>query len=121
MNLLTLQIGMTIKRGNIYLASLDPTIGNEISKTRPVVVLSNDINNEYSNTVTILPITSNVTRIYPFEVFIKMGLANLPKDSKVKADQIRTIDKTRLIKEIGSLPNNMVEQIEEAVRIHLLL
>lgn len=112
---------MIIKRGNIYLANLDPTVGNEINKTRPVVVISNDINNEYSNTVTVLPITSNVNKIYPFEVFIKNGVGNLPKDSKIKADQIRTIDRTRLIREIGSLPIEIVEQIEEAVRIHLLL
>lgn len=112
---------MTIKRGNIYLANLDPTIGNEISKTRPVVVLSNDINNEHSNTVTVLPVTSNVTKIYPFEVFIKMGTGNLPKDSKIKADQIRTIDKLRLVKEIGSLSDTIMKQIEEAMRIHLLL
>jgi mRNA interferase MazF len=49
---------MNIKIGNIYLANLDPTIGSEINKTRPVAVISNDINNKYSNTITILPITS---------------------------------------------------------------
>jgi mRNA interferase MazF len=98
---------MNIKRGNIYLANLDPSIGNEINKTRPVVVISNDINNQYGNTITVLPITSNTSKIYPFEVFIEKGTANLPKDSKIKADQIRTIDKTRLIKEIGSFPNEI--------------
>ena len=112
---------MNIKIGNIYLANLDPTIGSEINKTRPVAVISNDINNKYSNTITILPITSNTESIYPFEVFLEAGIANLPKDSKVKADQIRTIDKLRLIKEIGSLSANHLKEIEKAVRIHLLL
>jgi mRNA interferase MazF len=112
---------MIIKRGNIYLANLDPAIGSEINKTRPVIVVSNDINNQYSNTVTILPVTSNINKIYPFEVFIEKGVANLPKDSKIKADQIRTIDTSRLFKEIGTRPNTIVEQIEEALRIHLYI
>jgi mRNA interferase MazF len=54
-------------------------------------------------------------------VFLEAGISNLPKDSKVKADQIRTVDKLRLIKEIGSLSANHLKQIEEAVKIHLLL
>ena len=72
---------MTIKRGEIYLATLDPVIEREISKTRPVVVVSNDQNNKFSGTVTILPITSkNFNKIYPFEVLLKKGSANLPKN-----------------------------------------
>lgn len=111
---------MTIKRGEIYLAALDPVVGREISKTRPVVVVSNDINNEFSGTVTILPITSkNVSKIYPFEVFLTQGSGNLPKDSKVKADQIRTLDKIRLVKQIGKLEQKKIGEIEKAVEIHL--
>ncbi|MFC1815026.1 type II toxin-antitoxin system PemK/MazF family toxin [Thermodesulfobacteriota bacterium] len=66
---------MNIKRGEIHLVGLDPIIGREISKTRPVVVVSNDKNNEFSGTMTILPITSrNLQKIYPFEVFLNKGL-----------------------------------------------
>ncbi len=111
---------MNIKRGNIYLANLDPTQGSEINKTRPVVVISNDINNKYSNTITILPVTSNTASVYPFEVFLAEGTANLPKNSKVKVDQIRTIDKKRIIKEIRSLSLTIVKEIEESLKIHLL-
>ena len=65
---------MNIKRESIYVAALDPVIGKEISKTRPVVVVSNDINNQYSGTVTIIPITSkNLQKIYPFEVLLAKG------------------------------------------------
>ena len=92
---------MNIKRGKIFLASLDPAVGNEISKTRPVIIISNDINNKFSNTITVIPLTSNTSKIYPFEIFLKFGIANLPKDSKARTDQIRTIDKRRLVKEIG--------------------
>jgi mRNA interferase MazF len=111
---------MNIRRGEIYVAALDPVVGREISKTRPVVVVSNDKNNQFSGTVTVLPITSrNLKRIYPFEVFVSKGSGNLPKDSKVKADQIRTLDKARLVKEIGKLDQKEINEIERAMKIHL--
>ena len=111
---------MNIERGKIYLATLDPVVGKEISKTRPVVVVSNDKNNEFSGTVTILPITSgSLKKIYPFEVFLQKGAGNLPKDSKIKADQIRTLDKSRLVKQIGTLGQKEIVEIDKAVRIHL--
>jgi len=111
---------MTIKRGQICLASLDPAVGKEISKTRPVVIVSNDQNNEFSGTVTVLPITSkNVQRIYPFEVLLPKRTGKLPKTSKVKADQIRTLDKSRVVKSLGALGKKEMGEIDEAMRIHL--
>jgi mRNA interferase MazF len=111
---------MNIKRGEIYLATLDPVLGKEISKTRPVVIISNNKNNLFSGTVTILPISSqNLDKTYPFEVFLTKGSGNLPKNSKVKADQIRTIDKMRIIKFIGELKKNQIDDIEKAIKIHL--
>ncbi len=113
---------MNIKRGEIYLAALDPVMGREIAKTRPVVVVSNDKNNEFSGTVTILPLTSkNPQTVYPFEVFLSRGNANLPKDSKIKADQIRTLDKSRMIKNIGILDKKDLDAIDKAIKIHLAL
>jgi mRNA interferase MazF len=111
---------MTINRGEVHIAALDPVAGKEISKTRPVVVVSNDMNNRYSGTVTVLPVTSgNLDKIYPFEVSLPKGTGNLPKDSKVKADQIRTLDKARLVKRIGKLGDDEIREIEKAIRVHL--
>ncbi len=112
---------MSIKRGSIWLASLDPTIGSEIRKTRPVVVVSNDTNNANSDLVTILPVTSNTTHVFSFEVLLLKGVANLTKDSKIKADQIRTLDKSRLIKLIGMLPEASMIQTDKAMKLHLNL
>ena len=113
---------MNIKRGEIYLAVLDPVIGREIAKTRPVLVVSNDINNTHSGTVSILPITSQkVDKIYPFEVFLPKGTGNLPKDSKAKADQIRTLDQTRLVSQIGLISAQDMARAEMAIKIHLAL
>lgn len=111
---------MNIKRGDIYLAALDPALGREISKTRPVVIVSNDKNNAFSGTVTVLPISSqNLDKVYPFEVLLTKGTGNLPKNSKVKADQIRTIDRARIVKHIGALSGTQMKDIEKAVRLHL--
>lgn len=111
---------MIINRGDIFVASLDPTMGSEIAKTRPVVIVSNNKNNQFSPTVTVIPITSQISKkTYPFEVVLKKGTGNLPKDSKVKADQIRTLDKRRLARKIGALPDASLSQIEAALKIHL--
>ena len=111
---------MNINRGDLFLAGLDPVIGREIAKTRPVLVISNDINNRYAGTVTILPITSkNLDKIFPFEVFIPLGRGNLPKNSKIKADQVRTIDRKRLIKLLGKLNEGEMEAVDQAVKVHL--
>jgi len=113
---------MHIKRGDIFLAALDPVVGREIAKTRPVVVISNNINNKHGGTVTILPITSQKTnKTYPFEIYLPQGCGNLPKDSKAKADQIRTLDKTRLIKRFGQIDKVHIDLIEKAIKIHLSL
>ena len=113
---------MNIRRGRIYLAILDRVVGKEISKTRPVAIVSNDKNNEFSGTVTILPITSkNIQKIYPFEVLLSKGVGKLPKTSKVKADQIRTLDKSRIVKFIGTIRKQEMAEIEKAIKIHLAL
>jgi len=113
---------MNINRGDIFIAVLDPVIGHEISKTRPVVVVSNDKNNRYAGTITVLPITSqNLEKIYPFEFFLEKGAGNLPKNSKVKTDQIRTLDRKRLVKHIGTLEECVMISIDSAIKIHLSL
>ncbi|MGD1931483.1 MAG: type II toxin-antitoxin system PemK/MazF family toxin [Leptolyngbyaceae cyanobacterium] len=89
-----------MKRGEIYYADLNPTVGSEIAKRRPVLLVSNNANNRAASTVTILPITSNVSRVYPFEVLMQPEDSGLPKLSKVQAQQIRTIAMQRLEKAV---------------------
>jgi mRNA interferase MazF len=109
-----------MKRGDIHYVNLDPVAGNEVSKTRPAVIVSNDINNEFAGTVTILPLTSTVTgKNYPFQVTIKKGTANLTKDSRIKADQIRTIDRSRIDSYIGTLDDIIMKDVDSAILIHL--
>ena len=84
-----------MKRGDIYFAALDPTLGNEIKKTRPVLIVSNNQNNFASGTITIVPLTSNTNKVFSFEVFLAKSESGLPKDSKACCQQIRTISKQR--------------------------
>jgi mRNA interferase MazF len=107
------------KRGAIWFVSLKPAVGHEIGKTRPALVISNDRNNLFSETVTVLPITAKIEKIYPFEVFLPGEETHLPKDSKVKCNQIRTIDKKRLINFVSTLLPEKLEKVEKALLIHL--
>lgn len=111
-----------MKRGEIYYANLDPTIGSETAKRRPVLLVSNNANNRAANTVTILPITSNVTRIYPFEVLIQPQDSGLSKPSKIQAQQIRTISKQRIEGAVvGCLGEVVMQQVDAALKLHLAL
>lgn len=106
--------------GDIYDVNLDPVIGSEIGKCRPALIVSNDINNEFSQTVTVLPITGQPgKKQYPFEVLVPGGIAGLKVNSRIKANQIRTLDKQRLVNFRGSLPPIYIWQAEKALKIHL--
>jgi len=111
---------MNIKRGGIYLAVLDSVLGRKITKARPVIVVSNDMNNELSGTVTVLPIAScNTKKTYPFETYLPKKTGKVPRNSKVKADQFYTLDKARFVKFFGTASTDIMQQIERAIRIHL--
>jgi len=107
------------ERGEIYLVCLDPAIGSEINKTRPALIISNDINNQIAQTVTVIPITSNIEKIYPFETLLPSQESGLLKNSKAKCNQIRTIDKKRLVKSLGKASMENLKEIEKAIAIHL--
>ena len=109
-----------MRRGEIYYADLSPTVGSEINKRRPVLIVSNDANNLAANTVTVLPITSNMSRVYPFEISLSPRESGLPKPSKAQAQQIRTISKERLRGDaLGRLNAVLMRKAGDAMRLHL--
>ncbi len=115
-----------MRRGDIVLADLEPVRGSESSKRRPVVVVSNDGANERAaalgrGVVTIVPVTSNVARVLPFQVLITAGEGGLGRDSKAQAEQVRSIDVTRLASAIGRVPSELMLEVDEALRLHLSL
>ncbi len=97
-----------MNQGDIYLVNLDPVIQTEAGKTRPGVILSMNAMNHHSPRVIVAPITSTVTRVYPFEILVPAGTAGLSKDSKIMLDQIRSIDKKRLVRKLGSLNRELL-------------
>ena len=109
-----------MRRGEIYYADLSPTIGSEINKRRPVLIVSNDANNRAASTVTVLPITSNTSRVYPFEVLLPPRESGLPKPSKAQAQQIRIISKERLQgSAVGRISATLMRKADDALRLHL--
>ena len=103
------------KRGDVYWVALDPTIGTEIKKTRPAVVVSNNSCNSFGSRVVVLPLTSNVESIYPGEAAITVG----GKLARAIGDQIRSLDKTRLRGRIATLNADQLKAVDDAIRITL--
>ena len=111
---------MEIKRGDIVLVSLDPTIGSEQGKTRPALVIQNDIGNEFSPITIVAPITSKIySKEYPTNVEISSKESGLEKKSTVLLNQIRAIDKKRIIKKINNLNNELMTKVNMAIKVSL--
>ena len=109
-------------RWEIHLVNLDPTIGSEQGKTRPVLIISDDDINAILPVINILPITSfkDGRRIYPNEVFLSKAQSGLDKDSIVLCYQIRTVDKKRFIKKLGDVKNDTLQsEIIDALSFQL--
>jgi mRNA interferase MazF len=108
------------KRGDVWLANLDPVIGSEQGKTRPVVIIQNDVANEYSPVVIVAAITTAMgPKEYPTEVRVTAPEGGLKRDSVILLNQIRTIDKRRLIERWGKLTSQTMEKVDEALKISL--
>ncbi len=111
---------MVVRRGDVFYADLNPVIGSEQGGIRPVVVVQNDIGNKYSPTVIVAAITSKIKKAkLPTHVEIKSTESNLETDSVILLEQVRTIDKRRLQRQITHLDIEMVEKINDALQISL--
>ncbi len=112
---------MSIKQFEIWIADLNPQIGTETGKTRPVLIIQTDLLNKIPHLSTIVcPITTNIHKESQIlRVHLKKGQADLHEDCDIMIDQIRAIDNKRLIKRIGKLPNDLVDQIKENLSIVL--
>ncbi|RQW08939.1 type II toxin-antitoxin system PemK/MazF family toxin [candidate division KSB1 bacterium] len=106
-------------RGEVYLVNLDPTIGSEIKKTRPAVIIQNDVGNQYSPITIIAPITSGDKAVYPVEVEVKKSEGGLDNNSLILLNQIRTVDQQRLVKRLGRLDDQTMGKVDQAIMISL--
>lgn len=109
-----------VKRGGIFLANLEPVVGSEQGGIRPFLVLQNDISNKHSPVTIVASITSRIfEKEFPTNVFLSRKDSKLDKDSTVLLNQIRTIDKKRLIKKISSLDEYLMRKVDLAVKVSL--
>lgn len=115
-----------MRRGEIVSVSFDPARGSEAAKMRPAVVVSNDAANATAarlgrGVITVVPVTSNTARIYPFQVLLPARQTGLLRDSKAQAEQIRSVDVERVGERLGQLPAALIVELDSALRIHLNL
>lgn len=101
------------KRGEIYWIELDPARGQETQKTRPGLIVSNDVGNEASNVIIVAPITSKVQNVFPFEVKLTVN----DKPAKIMLNQCRALDKSRIKKKIGQADVETMQAVTEAIKI----
>ena len=115
-----------MRRGEIVTVGLDPARGSEARKTRPAVVVSNDAANATATrlgrgVVTVVPVTSNTARIYPFQVLLPARQTGLSHDSKAQAEQACSVAVERIGKRVGQLPAALITELDQALRVHLSL
>ena len=104
------------KKGDVCLVCLDPTMGVEIKKTRPVVIVSNNWINQHPQLVVIVPLTTNIDRLSPSHVLIPQGCGDIDHDSKVVTEQIRAIDKKRIVRTLGTSDAKVFAEVCNALK-----
>lgn len=119
-------MGSLMQRGEIRLTDLDPARSGEANKRRPAIIVSNDKANATAErlgrgVVTVVPVTSNTARVFPFQVLLPAAETGIRMDSKAQAEQVRSISVERLGPVVGRLPTHLMAQLDDALRLHLQL
>lgn len=119
-------MGWPLRRGEIRLVNVDPVRGSEANKRRPAVLVSNDRANVIAErlglgVVTVVPVTSNISRVFPFQVLLAAAETGLRVDSKAQAEQVRSVSVERIGPILGRVPIPLMTALDDALRLHLQL
>lgn len=113
-----------MRRGDIHLVDFEPARGSEGDKQRPAIVVSQDAANVAASrfgrgVITVVPLTTNVTRLYPFQVLLPSLRTGLVADSKAQAEQVQAVDVGRVGDRLGLVPASLMDRLDDALRLHL--
>ena len=112
---------MSLERGDIVLVDFEPARQTEADKIRPSIVVTNDQANAYGTSVVVVPVTSNTKRVYPFQLFLPAEQTGLDENSKAQVELLRSVSRSRLGKRVGSLPQPLLLELGERLKLHLEL
>ena len=115
-----MDIGL-IRRGGIFLVDFSPARSNEANFTRPAVVMTNNAANAQNVVITVVPLTSNVQRVYSFQLLLPNERTDLDADSKAQVEQLRSVALSRVLRRLGHVSEDLMTQLNERVRLHLAL
>ena len=115
-----------MRRGEIHVVNLEPVKSGEANKRRPAVIVSNDGANVAAErtgrgVITVVPVTTNISRVYPFQVLLPANVTGLEHDSKAQAEQVRSVSVERIGSAVGEVSQDMMAELDEAHRLHLAL
>jgi mRNA interferase MazF len=113
-------------RGDVYLVDFEPAVGNEANKRRPAVLISNDRANATATrlgrgVLTVVPVTSNISTVLPFQTLLPAAATGLQRDSKAQAEQVRSVSVGRVGPRLGRVPPHLMADLDDALRLHLQL
>lgn len=110
-----------LRRGDIYLVNFAPARENETNYTRPAIIVTNNTSNAENVVITVVPLTSNIKRIYDFQLLMPNQRTGLNADSKAQVEQIRSVAVSRVLRRLGHVPADLMSELDARIRLHLAL